>query len=92
MTQAAPAEASAGAEGSFTLLCLVMMGQFLRNSLFAVPACGRKPFADTEPPCGLSEIAMISTWDISVRQRTQKPTGSQAASLKGQSCTVLAGS
>lgn len=89
MTQAAPAEASAGAEGSFTLLCLVMMGQFLRNSLFAVPACGR---ADTEPPCGLNEIAMISTWDISVRQRKQKPTGSQAASLKGQSCTVLAGS
>lgn len=69
-----------------------MRGQILRNSLFAVLACGRNPFAETEPPSVLNEKAIISPWDIVVRQGKQKSIGSQAARFKGQSGTVLAGS
>lgn len=63
--------------------CLMMMGQFLRNSLFAVPACGRKPFAETQPPSGLKEIAVISVWDVLVRQGKTESTGSQGIVIKG---------
>lgn len=48
---------------------MMLKKQLLKDLLLAVTAYGRKPFTQIKPSAGLSELAMVRTWDVLASQR-----------------------